>query len=97
MNNSIFHETSEGISSHKHNMKGYSLVFFFLCHRGSVGNLQSKVPPPHLTPPSSFDSPICLAWSSLFIWLLAAVQFIYSVDSKVAPRLCSEVLACSSE
>lgn len=36
--------------------------------------------------PSSFDSPICLAWSSLFIWLTTAistvvVQFIYSSET----------------
>lgn len=41
-----------------------------------------------MSPPSFFDSPICLAWSSLFIWLMlaAAVGFIYSRDSELVVR-----------
>lgn len=82
MNDCIFHGVSVGLSLHQHNMKGYSRGFLPL-GIWSCKNLQPRVSPP----PSSFDSPICLAWSSLFIWLTTAistvvVQFIYSSDSK---------------
>ena len=78
---------SGGLSLHKHDMKR---IFSGFCPPGIWGckNLQSRSPPPPITP-LFMDSPICLAWSGLFFGLTSAistvlVQFIYSFDSKLS-------------
>lgn len=76
----FFHGVSEGLSVHKQNMKGNCRGFH---PRGPVAVRTCS----QGSSPSSFDSAICLAWLSLFIWLTTAIStvvvpFIYSSDSK---------------